>query len=181
MEKGYSGRDIRYWLISHHYRKPVRFSWKKLDTAKNTVSKLDQFVMKLHRCPQGRTNPDMDQMVYNLRHQFTEALDDDLNMALGLAALFQFNREINRIMDRDGLDPEDKNKILEILDIINTVLGVMDLEPGKPDQDIENLIRERDEAREKKDWTKADRIRDQLKGIGVEILDTKEGTVWRRR
>ena len=69
-ERGYTGREIRYWLISRHYRKPISFSWSKLDTAKNTLAHLDKFVKKLQRCPAGEPHPDMDQLVYDLKYKF---------------------------------------------------------------------------------------------------------------
>jgi cysteinyl-tRNA synthetase len=122
----------------------------------------------------------MDQLVYDLRHNFVESMDDDFNVAPALAALFQFTREINRIMDQKGLSSDDKEKVKTVLDGINSILGVMDLEPVKPDKTVEELIKRRDEARIAKDWVNADRIRQELKEMGIEIIDTKGGTIWRK-
>jgi len=181
MERGYTGREIRYWLISRHYRKPISFSWLKLDTAKNTIARLDKFIEKLHFCPAGPSNPDMDQLVYNLRHKFTGSMDDDFNISPALASLFEFTHHINRIMDRGGLSPTDKQKVDEALQGINAVLGVMDLEPVKPDHRVEEMIRMREEARKGKDWDTADRIRRELKGMGIEVIDSRDGTIWRKQ
>jgi cysteinyl-tRNA synthetase len=180
LAKGYTARDVRYWVLSHHYAKRITFSWSKLDAARNTLAHLDQFAQKLHLCPEGPPNKDMDQVVYDLRHQFVEAMDDDFNVSAALAALFQFVHRINRTMDRKGLSPEDKGAVLKALRRINSVLGVMELEPPQLDKEIEALILERAGARQKKDWPSADRIRDQLKGMGIELIDTKEGTRWRK-
>ncbi|MBW1887527.1 MAG: cysteine--tRNA ligase [Deltaproteobacteria bacterium] len=180
LERGYTGREIRYWLISHHYRKPISFSWAKLDTAKKTITNLNGFTTKLHHCQSGPPHPEMDQLVYDLRHNFVESMDDDFNVAPALAALFQFTREINRIMDQKGLSSDDKEKVKTVLDGINSILGVMDLEPVKPDKTVEELINRRDEARIAKEWDTADRIRQELKEMGVEIIDTKGGTIWRK-
>ncbi|MGD9031276.1 MAG: cysteine--tRNA ligase [Desulfobacteraceae bacterium] len=179
-ERGYTGREIRYWLISRHYRKPISFSWSKLDTAKNTVAHLDQFVKKLQLCPVGEPHPDMDQLIYDLKHKFIESMDDDFSVAPALAALFEFTREINRIMDRKGLSPGDKQKVAEVLKSIDSVLGVMELEIPEPDKKVKELIKKREEARRDKDWGSADRIRQELKEMGIEVIDTRDGTVWRK-
>jgi cysteinyl-tRNA synthetase len=179
IEKGYTGREIRYWLLSRHYRKPIVFSWKNLNTAKNTLSHLDQFVSKLAHCPIGRPYPGMAQLVYDVKHKFVESLDDDFSMAPALAAVFEFAREINKVMDNQGLSPNDKQKVQEVLKGINSVLGVMDLELQEPDERIAALIKERDKARRDKDWKRADRIREELKRMGVRVIDTRDGTVWR--
>jgi len=180
LEKGYTGKEIRYWFISRHYRKPIYFSWSKLDTAKNTISHLDKFIKKLQLCPAGEPHQEMDQLVYDLKHKFVESMDDDFNVAPALAALFEFTRKINRIMDSKGLSANDKQKVEEVLNAINSVLGVMDLKVAEPDKRLEGLIKQREEARRKKDWKTADRIRDELKEMGIEVIDTRDGTVWRK-
>jgi len=180
MAHGYTGRDIRFWLISHHYRRPITFSWKKLEIARKTLIKLDTFVEKLLGVRTGPAFPEIDQVVYDLRHSSFEALDDDLNVARALAALFRFIRRINRIMDRSGLSPEDRDKVLKALESADSVLGVLDLKPGKPDEIVLTLIKEREAARKTRDWETADRIRDQLRSMGVEVIDTKDGPVVHR-
>ena len=179
-EKGYTGRDMRYWLISRHYRKPISFAWSKLDTAKNTVAHLDKFVKKLQICPAGELNPDMDQLVYDLRHKFMDSMDDDFNVAPALAALFEFTREINKIMDQQGLSPGDKQKVEEVLKGIDSVLGVMDLELPEPDEQVQDLIKKREAARRDKDWESADRIRQELREMGIDLIDTRDGTLWQK-
>jgi cysteinyl-tRNA synthetase len=180
LEEGYKGRDIRYWLMSRHYRKPIVFTRSKLDTAKNTLFHLDAFVKKFSCCRSGASNADMDQLAYNFRHKFTASLDDDLNMASALAALFEFTHQINRVMDRDGLADEDKQKVKDVLESINSVLGVLDMEPAEPDSKVEGLINKRETARKDKDWATADRIRQDLKEMGIELIDTKDGPLWRK-
>jgi cysteinyl-tRNA synthetase len=122
----------------------------------------------------------MDQLAYNFRHKFTASLDDDLNMASALAALFEFTHQINRVMDRDGLADEDKQKVKDVLESINSVLGVLDMEPAEPDSKVEGLINKRETARKDKDWATADRIRQDLKEMGIELIDTKDGPLWRK-
>ncbi|MBW2093888.1 MAG: cysteine--tRNA ligase [Deltaproteobacteria bacterium] len=178
--KGYSGREIRYWLLSRHYRKPLYFSWAKLETARNTLHHLDHFVQKVHRCPKGSPDPEMDQRTYDLRRGFNDAMDDDLNIASALASLFQFTREINRIMDQKGMADKDREKILDALKQIDSTLGVLRLEPEEPDASVEAIVLEREEARKNKDWERADDLRRRLLEMGVEVLDTRDGPVWRK-
>jgi cysteinyl-tRNA synthetase len=108
-------------------------------------------------------------------------MDDDFNIAPALAAVFQFASQVNRIMDRQGLAQKDKERIKEYLDGINSVVGVMDLAPARPDKGVEELIIKREEARRIKDWETADRIRRELEEkMGIEVIDTKDGTIWRK-
>jgi cysteinyl-tRNA synthetase len=122
----------------------------------------------------------MDQLVYDLKHKFIESMDDDFSVAPALAALFEFTHEINRVMDRKGLSTGDKQKVEEVLKSIDSVLGIMELELPEPDEKLEALIKKREEARRDKDWANADRIRQELKKMGIEVIDTRDGTVWRK-
>ena len=180
IDQGFTGREIRYWLLSRHYRKPIFFSWSKLHAVKNTIAHLDQFVQKLYFCKPGATNPDIDQVIYDLKHKFAEYMNDDFNVAPALGALFEFNHQINRITDRSGLSPSDREKVLRALEHINSVLDIMDLAPIKTDQAVEALIEMREVARKSKDWDTSDRLRQELNEMGVDVIDTKEGSVWRK-
>jgi len=178
--RGFTGREIRYWLISHHYRKPISFSWKKMRAVKNTLAKLDTFCKKLLRVRGGPSYPEIDQVIYDLRRTCIDAMDDDLNVSRVLAALFRFIRKINRMMDRTGLAPQDRAKVLSALEVSDSVLGILDLRPEEPDEAVQALIDRREAARRAKDWETADRIRGELMGRGVEVIDTAEGPVWRK-
>jgi cysteinyl-tRNA synthetase len=182
LKKGYTGREIRYWLISRHYRKPITFTLKKLDMAKKTVSGMDRFVIRIYHCQEGAPYPEIDQLIYDLKSDFIESMDDDFNIAPALAALFRFTNKVNKIIDKQGLAQDDKKKLRDCLEGINSVLGVMDLELAEPDKTIDELIKRREEARKAKDWKTADFIRDELKvKMGIELIDAKDGTIWRRK
>jgi cysteinyl-tRNA synthetase len=119
-------------------------------------------------------------LIYDLTHKFTQAMDDDLNIAPALAALFEFIHHINRTLDSDGLDPSDRSRVEEVLSRLNSLLMVMDLAQIEPSKQVEELIAERVHARQEKDWARADKIRNDLKELGVEVTDTKDGTKWRK-
>jgi cysteinyl-tRNA synthetase len=180
LEKGYTGRDIRYWLISHHYRKPLTFSLERLDMARRTLSHLDQFTRKLQLCRTAGSSSDLDQLLYDLRQGFADSMDDDLNVVQALTALFDFTRRMNRWMETRGLSGPDRERIEALLKDIDSVLGILDLNPPPKDEALEDLIRRREEARKARDWDRADQIREQLKGMGVEVIDTANGTLWKR-
>jgi cysteinyl-tRNA synthetase len=80
-------------------------------------------------------------------------------------------------MDRTGLSAGDRDKVMEALKAADSVLGVLRLEPEEPDERVQALVDRREEARLAKDWTAADRIRDELREMGVELIDTREGPV----
>ncbi len=178
--RGFTGRDVRYWLISHHYRKPITFSWRKLETARKTLAKLDTFTRKLLGSRGGPSYPELDQHIYDFRRSSLDALDDDLNVAQALAALFQLVRRINRIMGRTGLSAEDRDKVVKALKRADSVLGVLKLEEEEPGEQVQALVDQREEARRSRDWETADRIRDELRAMGVEVIDTKDGPVIKR-
>jgi len=177
---GFSGREVRYWLLSRHYRKPIYYSQAKLRAVRNTISHLDLFVQKLHNAPPGPVDPEMDQAIYAMRQRFTESMDNDLNIAPALASLFQFTRAVNKKMDRSGLDPSDREKVVAALERVNSVLGIMRLAAPALDETVKNLVRQREAARERREWDLADSLREKLKSMGVEVIDTREGPVWRK-
>jgi cysteinyl-tRNA synthetase len=179
-ELGYSGREVRYWLLSRHYRKPIFFSLVKLDASKHTLANLDKFVQKVFFCPAGPSEPEIDQMIYDLKHKFTESMDDDLNIAPALAAVFEFVHRVNGTMDKKGLAEPDRQKILKVLESVNDVLGVLDLQPAHLSDEVAALIEKREMSRKRKDWAEADRLRQELHELGFEVTDTREGPVWRK-
>ena len=125
-------------------------------------------------------NPDLDQATYALKQGFVAAMDDDFNVAAGLAALFRFTRNINKKMDQRGLALSDREKILAALGKINSVLGFMDLKPPTANPEVEALIQEREAARAQKDWVEADALRKKLEKMGIEVIDTQDGPQWRK-
>jgi cysteinyl-tRNA synthetase len=107
-------------------------------------------------------------------------MEDDLNTSRALAALFEFTREVNRIVDRKGLSQEDKKRVNDSLGAVNSVLEIIDMEAPQADETIEALIQKREAARKERDWETSDRIRQELKGRGIEVTDTRDGVMWRR-
>jgi cysteinyl-tRNA synthetase len=108
-------------------------------------------------------------------------MDDDLNISVALAALFDFIRDVNKLMDEGMLSKEDAKDIYGLMMRFDKVLGVIGeiRKEEKLPEDAERLIRKREEAREREDWETADRIREELRRMGIIIEDTPEGLRWR--
>jgi cysteinyl-tRNA synthetase len=180
LAQGHSGRAIRYWLLSTHYRRPLAYSPDRLQAASRTLERLDEFVMRLQGAKPGRGTSDVDQMVYDLGRRFKDSLDDDLNVAGALAGLFEFVRLVNPLLGRGLPSRENLAQMLEILGQINAVLGIMALTDQTLDEEAKSLIDRRETARARKDWVESDRLRVELAGRGIQVVDTPSGSKWRR-
>jgi cysteinyl-tRNA synthetase len=151
LEKGYSGRTIRYWLLSHNYRKPLNFSFEALDQAKEALKRLDECVHLLNRAEDGRPYGELDQLLYDLRTGFTEAMDDDLDIAQAMASVFLNVRKINRLATNGQLDPTGAKGLKKELLRINEVVNIFRFEEPVLDAQAQDLIRKRGvEVKDKK-------------------------------
>lgn len=179
-QKGFTGRDIRYFLLGMNYRKPINYSAEALQVAKNTLRKIDTFIDRLQAINQeSKSLADVDQMIYDLHRGFEKTLDDDLNVSGALSVFFDFIGKANKPVAQGRLGATDAGKIIGVLKGINEILGVMDFDKQSLKQEIRELIDRRETARKAGRWGDADSIRDQLAGLGMEILDTQQGTLCR--
>lgn len=180
-KRGFRGKELRYFLMSSHYRQPLNFSFGAMETARNTVRHLNAFIQRLLRLSAGAGHPDVDQHLYDLRKGFTDAMDDDFHIAAALAALFEFVNRVNTVASRGLLSAPERDRVLDMVKRIDTVLGVMDFEEEEIGEEARELIRQREEARSRGDYTASDRLRDKLAGIGILVQDTPAGTVWQKK
>ncbi|MBN2397205.1 MAG: cysteine--tRNA ligase [Deltaproteobacteria bacterium] len=177
-ERGYTGREIRYFLLSSHYRKPLAFSFGALDTACNTVKRLNTFIQRLLRFTPGDGYGETEQFIYDVRKGFVEAMDDDLNISGALASLFEFVRKINIPLAANRLDARQRDLILDTMQRINSVLRVMDFEEKALSEQASRLMQKRTKARADGNWEESDRLRRELQALGILVHDTPEGTTW---
>ncbi len=175
LKRGYSGRVIRYWLLSNHYRKPLKFSYEVLQQASRAIRRLDECVRLLSTADNGRRYPDLDQLLYDIKTGFVNAMDDDLNVVSALAMLFRTVRKVNRLIGEKGLDTAAARRIIDAFKKVNSVLNIFEFEQPPEDPEVKKLLSEREEARRRRDWTRADQIRTRLKAMGVEVRDTPVG------
>jgi cysteinyl-tRNA synthetase len=176
---GYGGRDIRFFLLNTHYRKPLNFSYGALDTAKNTVRKLDRFIQQLIHYTPGGGYPDADQLIYDVKQRFADAMDDDFNISGSLAALFEFVRYIRIALSRWQLSGKERNDVLDVMKRIDSVLGIMNFVEEPLSEETLKLLKEREVLRQSGDWEASDEIRKKLGEMGIEVSDTASGMMWR--
>lgn len=179
----YRGEVIRFFILSSHYRSPLNYSDDQLEEAQVALTRLYTALRGLEtadRSKEGETG---------YESEFRAAMDDDFNTPVALSVLFEIAKEINRNKTKD---PHRANRLGAVLRSLGNLLGILEQDPehylkaGKPsgavlsDHEIENLVRRRLMARNNKDWTLADRIRDELKEHGVILEDVAGSTTWRR-
>ena len=179
-DKGYMPLEVRYFLLSSHYRKPLNFSFGALDTAQNTVRHLDDFIQRLIHAGAGNASTEIDQAVYDLSRGFSDVMDDDFNISQALAHVFEFVKRINVLLNRGELDSTGRDRVLEAMQKIDSVLGIMNFSEQILDQESRALLQQREKARRKGNWEESDRIRAALAEKGIILQDTPEGTIWRK-
>ena len=178
-EMGYSAREVRYWLLATHYRKPIHAGPENLENAVSGLRRIDEFITKVAAT---RSSDEADsplfEMANTLEQEFLTALSDDLNSPRALAAVFRFIRQANPVLDHYGAGMSQKRQIADVFGKINDVLGVFDLgaQPLGPSEDA--LIRKREHARKTRNWEEADRIRGDLLKCGIRVIDTPSGSRW---
>lgn len=175
LDMGFTGREIRFWLLSVNYRKTVLFSEARLHRVRKTLQRLDACVRALKAVRRGNAYGDLDQLCYDIKNGFTTAMDDDLNISAGLAALFAVVKRINTLILDGNIDRDGSRKVLDTLAGINTVLNLFYFEEEAHDPAVRQLMDQRDQARQARDWALADRLRDQLLDMGVVPRDEKAG------
>ncbi|MGI8956943.1 MAG: cysteine--tRNA ligase [Chthoniobacterales bacterium] len=174
LQKGYSGREVRYALIRVHYRAPLNFTWEGMEEARQALGRIDEWLRRLRETAAAETAaPEI------VDDKFAEALDDDLNISAALGHLFEQIRESNRELNR-GIDPARARSWLNWWEKINAVLAFSAQEQETP-AEIQQLAEERTQARLAKNWQKSDELRDAILARGWAVRDTKEGQVLTRR
>ncbi|MEX2531680.1 MAG: cysteine--tRNA ligase [Gemmatimonadota bacterium] len=189
LEEGVSPAAIRHQLLSTQYRRELNFSREGLKASERAVERLLDFERRLEGLSSRSGAPAMGlgEVAEHALRTFEDAMDDDLNVAGGLAALFVLVNEANRLLDQEGSPSEEERaSALEALHSIDRVLGLVDLgrrERGTDDE-LEAWVTERIEARqaarEGRDWARADAIRDELQAAGIVLEDGASGTRWKR-
>jgi len=179
--KGYEANALRYVLLSTHYRQQLNFTFEGLEAAKNAIERLLNFVRRLMQADGKGCGEKIKQLMDRVQKDFEEAMDDDLNIGPALAALFDFVRDVNKLMDDNMLSKEEAQEVYKLMMRFDKVLGVIGevKKEEKLSREAEELIQKREEARKAKDWKAADKIREQLKAMGVIIEDTPQGVKWR--
>ncbi|HEX9097133.1 MAG TPA: cysteine--tRNA ligase [Candidatus Dormibacteraeota bacterium] len=179
--EGYHPRAIRYALLTGaHYRSPLAFSPELLKAADSAIKRLDEFAVRVSQVPspsgegQGGGEPTPD-----VRKRWDDSLSDDLNLPAAVGHLFEFIKAFNTRLESGKATPEERASAMAMLRYANRILDVIEF-PQVVDAEVERLIAERQAARDRRDFARADEIRKQLLAMGIQLDDTKDGTRWKR-
>lgn len=172
LERGYQGREIRYMLLSAHYRESFNFTLEGLTGARSALGRIDECFSKMKELAGGTSAPPLPA----IEQAFTAALDNDLNISAAWAVIFDWVRECNRKMAERSMSADEAASSVATWSKINVVLGV-----EKPQESLEappevhELLAARQAARQARDFNKADTLRDEIKKRGWLIEDTPNG------
>jgi cysteinyl-tRNA synthetase len=176
---------VRYLLASVPYRKKLNFTFDGLKAAATAIDRLRNFKLRLEtdRFPEGQ-NEKLEDRCSTAVRRFGESLDDDLNTAEALAALFEYVRDANTAMDSGEFRAGNVPSAMELLDGFDRIFDVLHPSRGQAgvtDAQVEEQIAERARAKKNREFARADEIRQQLLDAGIILEDTKEGTRWKRK
>ncbi len=177
----YTGEEIRFLLLSGQYRGPIEFSEEMMQQSRSSFNRikncLDDIEFMIKTGTDGKLSAEEEKSVDkfdDFRQAFIKAMDDDLNTADGISAVFELITEIN-IMLRGGTSKSYAKAALDIFNELTGVLGIIKAKETTIDADVEALVEERQQARKNKDFARADEIRDELKARGYTLKDTPQG------
>ena len=182
----YGYEPIRYLMISSHYRSPINYSVDIIEQCKASLTRLytcrDSIDFALKNAADGEASADVLEMFDKRRKQFVDALNDDLNTADAIAAVFELVRDINSNVLAKEATRGNLEAAAAVFDELCSVLGLVynrDMDSSL-DSEVEALIEKRTAARKEKNWAEADRIRDELKNMGIVLEDTPQGVKWHK-
>jgi cysteinyl-tRNA synthetase len=179
---GHDPLAIRFFLIANaHYRSRVRLSPEALHSAAEQVRRLREFAGRVSRTsPVSADDAELAQRTADVRAGYREALDDDLNLPLGIGLVFDHIREANAALDAGRVGPLNMSTLHALVDDVDAHLDVIRAEEPGLAEEVERLIAERESARQARDFARADRIREDLRARGIALEDSRDGVRWRR-
>ena len=177
--RGYKPKAIRYGLLSTHYRQAQNFTLEGLVAAEAAVQRLRDCMANLQTADGSETA--VEGLVARATQQFEAGMNDDLNVSLGLAAIFEFVRDVNRLLADGRLSRANAQAAMAAMRRFDRVLGLLDEEEATVDAEVERLVQEREQARKHRDFATADRLRVQITARGYIVEDTPHGPRLKRR
>lgn len=191
LKQGWSGREIRFFLLKTHYRKPIHYSCSALEDSVRLLRKIDEFWYELvldshqkegqeQKTPADNTgDARLSKVLSEMREGFISALEDDLNVSNAITAILKLIKEIHLIKRERYLSKEEKGAISALMLEINDILGILDtriLDSSYMPDEAKKLLAQREEAKKKKDWPQADWLRGELQKLGFQVVDTRDGS-----
>ncbi len=177
LEKGWSGREIRYVLVNAHYRQGLNFAFTALEDARKSLERIDRCVDALAAAANGDASGETPDWAAKCLDDFSAAVNDDLNTPKAFAALFELVRHANAQL-QGGLSPAQAASVLDVFKRMDSVLGVIffgKAAKAEVPAEIQALLDQRAEARKAKNWAESDRLRDAIAAAGWLVKDSKDG------
>jgi cysteinyl-tRNA synthetase len=183
VQKGYDPMAIRFLLLSVPYRKRLNFTLEGIESAKSSIKRIESFKIRLEdekeKYQKTESLFNLEELK-NLKKKFEESLEDDLNTAEALGGIFEYIREANSLMDKGEFSKEGVDLSFELISEFEEIFGISVYKKEILKEEVERKILEREEARKRKDFALADKIRNELKEKGVILEDTPKGVRWRK-
>ena len=182
LDRGFSGMEVRYLLLSVHYRSQLNFTLSSLQGARHAIQRIHDFIKRLLTV-KGEEKAHLSDFIQKSSYEFFHALSDDLNISAALGILFDFIRKTNQNMDQGAVSKQDSKEIFAFLHDVNAILGVMplDLKTTSVPVDIQDAFEKRIQARRDKNWAEADRLRDRIYAKGYVIEDNPLGSYVKKK
>lgn len=189
----YDGRVVRFFVLSSHYRKPIDFSEDEMKQAKAAVERIENSIVRANERLEDASNTEDSKMAEELskvltdsKAKFIAGMDEDFNTSLGMGAIFELVKELNRFLDANEVSEAGKKAMAEAVEFINEamteVLGVelkTEKQVGNMTAElVEYILELRSDAKKEKNYAKADEIRDRLADMGISIKDGRDKTTW---
>ena len=181
LEMGYSPEALRYTLISTHYRQKLNFTFDKIKSSQKCINKLRELKRRSLFIEDNLSGKSCVESTESMLAKFTEKLGDDLNISGALGDLFIWVNEMFSLLDANKISTEGGFVIVDALNKVDSVLCVIDDSCDSASDEVDDLICQRNKARDEKDWAKADEIREKLDKMGIVLEDTKSGTIWKKK
>jgi len=181
LDMGYSGREVRYELLSGHYRQSLNFAFKSLDANRAALKRLDEFSANIKEAVGAEAEPgELPAWAARTREKFAGAMDDDMNISGAMAAIFDTVHAGNKAMAESAIPARQAMAVSTLWKELDTVLGILEAPKEEISVEVATLLEARTTARSEKDWPESDRIRDALANLGWTVKDTPDGPKLRK-
>jgi cysteinyl-tRNA synthetase len=172
---------FRFFISLIHYSSPVDYSEKNILQAEKTLQRINELISRLMEVNSETENLEINELIEKTKNEFINAMDDDFNLPKAWACVFEFNKKMNALIDEKQIGKQNAVKALNLFKEINSFIDVFSFkEKEELNPKLMKLIKEREKARSEKNWDLSDKIRDELKLKGIELIDSKQGTKWKK-
>jgi cysteinyl-tRNA synthetase len=181
LQKGYTGQEVRYLLLSTHYRTQLNFTFDGLQAARASLQRIEDLVARLRGIESADETGAAAPILQRAGQAFKEALSDDVNISVALAVLFDLVRELNTLCDQERLNRTEAEAALQLFSEWDRVLGVLPLQAKEIPADLLAFLEQREQARKEKNFRVSDQMRDAIHARGYLIEDTPNGARLKKR